>query len=127
MKKFLKTMFQGIGISSSITLIFIAANQINIGFGDVSGIYFFGAMCGLLSFVYVIESIPLLLPLLIHLSGSIISFVTVAYLNHWIPMNVSTLIPSLITFVIIFLIIWLIFLIINIQLSKKVNAKLKKH
>ncbi|WP_145381308.1 DUF3021 domain-containing protein [Staphylococcus cohnii] len=126
MKRILKEMLQGVGFSSSITIIFLAANHMSIGFGDVLGIYFFGAVCGLLSSIYVVESIPLLLQLFIHLSGSVISFIVVAYLNHWLPMEVSTVVSSITIFVIIFLILWLIFFINNLLHSKKVNAQLKK-
>ena len=119
MKRILKEMLQGVGFSSSITIIFLAANHMSIGFGDVLGIYFFGAVC-------VVENIPLILQLFIHLSCSVISFIVVAYLNHWLPMEVSTVVSSITIFVIIFLILWLIFFINNIQHSKKVNAQLKK-
>ncbi|WP_210124483.1 MULTISPECIES: DUF3021 domain-containing protein [unclassified Staphylococcus] len=125
MKQMLLTMLQGIGFSSGITLVFIAANHMDIGFSDVIGIYFFGAICGLLSMIYMVERIPLPLQLFVHLFGSIIAFLTVVYLNQWLPLEVAPLVSSTIIFVIIFLIIWLFFLISNIQHSKKVNAKLK--
>lgn len=127
MKRMLLTMLQGIGFSSGITLVFIAANHMDIGFSDVIGIYFFGAICGLLSIIYSVDRIPLPLQLFIHLFGGIVSFLTVAYLNQWLPLEIAPLVSSIMIFVIIFLIIWFMFLISNIQLSKKVNAKLKNN
>src|SRR5699024_12168462 len=85
MKRILKEMLQGVGFSSSITILFLAANHMSIGFGDVIGIYFCGAVCGLLSSIYVVDNIPLVLQLFIHLSSSVISFIAVPYLNHWLP------------------------------------------
>ncbi|MCD8785696.1 DUF3021 domain-containing protein [Staphylococcus gallinarum] len=126
MKKIIIEICQGIGMSSAIMLIFVAMNQMPIGLEDVIGIYIFGAICGLLSAVYNIEKLTLLFQLFIHLGGSAIAFLIVSYLNNWMPMKFSILLPSMFLFVTIFLVLWFAFLITNIQISNKVNAKLKK-
>ncbi|PNZ26792.1 hypothetical protein CD122_07830 [Staphylococcus rostri] len=125
MKKLLKSTLAGIGIASSIMLLFIAIYDIRMGFQDVFGLYFFGAVCGVLPFVYSIERIPFPIKLLIHFGGSMIAFFTISSINHWIPLKIEALVSAITSFTLIFLIIWFIFFIINVQKSKKINEKLK--
>ncbi|MCS4485870.1 DUF3021 domain-containing protein [Staphylococcus americanisciuri] len=125
MKKILKTTLMGIGISSSIMLMFIVIYDIHMGFQDVFGVYLFGAICGFLPFVYDIERIPLPVKLLIHFGGSIFGFFIISSINHWVPFKSEALIGALVIFTLIFLIIWVIFFIIVMQQSKKINTKLK--
>jgi len=112
MNKIIKSILQGIGIGSSIMLIFIAIFEVTIGFQAVFSVYIFGAICGFLPIVYEIDQIPLLFRLIIHLGGSIITFFIVSTINNWIPL--------------LFLVIWFIFMYLNSQQSKKINTKLKK-
>ena len=125
MTKIFKTMLQGIGIGSSIMLIFIAIFDVTITFQDVFSVYLFGAICGLLPIVYDIERIPLPLKLIIHLGGSIVAFFIISSINHWVPFKAEALIGALVTFTLIFLVIWFIYFMVNVQQSKKINSKLK--
>ncbi|MBO3078875.1 DUF3021 domain-containing protein [Mammaliicoccus sciuri] len=126
MNKIFKSILQGIGIGSSIMLIFIAIFEVTIDFQAVFSVYIFGAICGFLPIVYEIDQIPLLFKLIIHLGGSIIIFFIVSTINNWIPLQPAPLIGGLTTFALIFLVIWFIFMYLNIQQSKKINTKLKK-
>lgn len=125
MKSIVTSTLQGIGIGSSIMLIFIAAYQTHIGFSDVIGVYTFSAICGFLPIIYRMENIPFILQVTIHADGSLLAFIIVASLNNWLPMKASVIASSLVSFVLIFLIVWGIFFIIDIQRSKKINTKLK--
>lgn len=125
MKGIITSTLQGLGIASSIMLIFIAVYQMNIGFSDVFGIYIFGAVCGFLPIVYRWESLSLLLQVIIHLGGSIIAFLIVANSNNWMPMQASVIASTLISFTIIFLMLWGIFFIMDVRKSKKINTKLR--
>lgn len=126
MKDTVKATLQGIGIGSSIMLIFIAIFNISIDLLGVISVYLLGAICGFLPIVYKLERMPLPLKLIIHLLGSLITFFVVSTMNHWVPLNVGPLLSALFIFTIIFLVIWFIFMIINIQQSKRINAKLKE-
>ncbi|PTI71419.1 DUF3021 domain-containing protein [Mammaliicoccus vitulinus] len=126
MNKTLKSTLQGIGIGSSIMLIFIAIFDVTIGFQEVFSVYLFGAVCGFLPIVYEVDRIPLPFKLIIHLGGSILTFFIISTINHWVPLQPEPLIGALTVFTLIFIVIWLIFLMINIQQSKKINTKLKK-
>src|SRR5699024_2038077 len=125
MKSIVTSTLQGIGIGSSIMLIFIAAYQTHIGFSDVIGVYTFSAICGFLPIIYRMENIPFILQVTIHADGSLLAFIIVASLNNWLPMKASVIASSLVSFVLIFLIEWGIFYIIDIQRSNKINTKLK--
>ncbi|HCN60830.1 MULTISPECIES: DUF3021 domain-containing protein [Mammaliicoccus] len=125
MNKILKSTLQGIGIGSSIMLIFIAIFNVTIDFLDVISVYLFGAICGFLPIVYEFDNLPLPIKLIIHLGGSVIAFFILSTINHWVPLQPEPLIGALTIFTLIFLVIWFIFLIFNAQQSKKINTKLK--
>ncbi|MGD6767180.1 MULTISPECIES: DUF3021 domain-containing protein [Mammaliicoccus] len=126
MKDIFKSILQGIGIGSSIMLIFIAIFNISIDIPQVMSVYLFGAVCGFLPIVYKSERMPLPVKLFIHLGGSILTFFIISTINHWVPLQFEPLLGALVIFTLIFLVIWFIFMIINIQQSKKINAKLKE-
>jgi len=126
MKDIFQSTLQGVGIGSSLMLIFIVAVPLSIGWTDIIGIYFFGGVSGFLSIVYKSENLSLFLQLIIHLGGSVFAFFAVASWNHWMPMQFSIVVSSLTIFILIFLIIWFINFFINIRQSKKINAKLKQ-
>src|SRR5699024_6979728 len=109
MKDIFKSTMQGIGIGSSLMLIFIAAVPLSIGWTDIIGIYFFGGVSGFLSTVYKSENLSLFLRLITHLGGSILAFFAVAFWNHWMPMQFSIVASSLTIFIVIFLIFWCFF------------------
>ncbi|UXR78446.1 MULTISPECIES: DUF3021 domain-containing protein [unclassified Staphylococcus] len=122
----LKSIVIGIGIASSIMLLFVAKFNIQMGFQDVFGLYLFGAVCGFLPIVYATDRLPLPLKLLVHFGGSIIAFFTISSINHWVPLKVESLIGAAIIFTLIFLAIWFVFFMINIKQSEQINTKIKE-
>src|SRR5699024_7812054 len=124
MKDIFKSTMQGIGIGSSLMLIFIAAVPLSIGWTDIIGIYFFGGVSVFLSTVYKSENLSLFLQLITHLVGSILAFFVMSFWNQLMEMKFYIVASSLTIFIVIVLIIWCINFFLHVRHSKHINAKL---
>jgi Flp pilus assembly protein TadB len=86
----------------------------------------FGAVVGGLAFIYDVKNLSLLQKLAIHLGGSFLVFLVVAYINQWFAFTLEVLFWVTLQFILIFFIIWLGYYIVNKRDIKKINEKLKE-
>jgi len=86
----------------------------------------FGAVVGGLAFIYDKDSLSLLQKLTIHLGGSFLIFLGVAYVNQWFAFDLDILFWVALQFIIIFLVIWTGYYIVNKRDVQKINDKLSE-
>lgn len=122
--RLLKSGLLGMMIGSLIFLV------IGVFFTDDSvrsmilGVLVMSLLFGLLSQVYN-SSLALLSSVLIHLFGSYLVFIGVAYFFNWFPFNPWIVLSSTIIFVVIFMIIWTIYYFVEKKRIAKMNEQLK--
>lgn len=123
--KLIKSSVLGMMIGNlifSIISIFNVDGELRI---MIVGILVMGLAIGGLSCVYN-TNLPLLMAFGIHIFGSYIIFLCIAYFANWYPFKLTIVLTSSLLFIGIFLLIWSGFYFIEKRRIISINEKLKK-
>lgn len=125
MLKIIKSGIQGICIGSTILVIsgiFFTEGSIQMLF---LSLVLMSLLIGLLSNIYNYKKIPLLLQVVIHVSGCFGVFLMTAYINKWFPFQVDIVLQASLIFLLIFFSIWTIFYLKATKEIAAINNHLK--
>lgn len=103
-----------------VSLIFIPAESRSVVFGSLC----LCAIIGLLSRVYDTE-LPALIATLIHIGGSLLVFLLLAYIGHWFPFEWGIILLNVGVFLVIFMLIWSGFYYHEKKQMDMINQRLK--
>lgn len=123
MLKTIKSGIYSLCIGSTVFLfggIFFADKEIQT---TIVSVMLMSFIFGLLSLIYEAEKISFFFKSLIHIFGSYVAFLIVAYINKWFPFNFTIIIVASGIFLTIFMLIWFVFY----QNEKKSVAAINQH
>lgn len=125
MLKITKASLQGLCIGSTIFLFSGLFFTDSTTRKMILSFLLFSLVMGALSTIYDHKKLPLLLKTLIHVIGSWLVFLIMAFINQWFPFKVGIILTATLLFLLIFFAIWTVFYFKEKNEIKAINRRLK--